>query len=598
MSGRQQTHNKERAVDTCVRMLEEIIENNDENKSIEVEGRIGMVEGNDHFISGVKREEFYCVLEYLRKGMPCQQEYRYEHIYRTGNSMVTRYVFDNKRCLVQVEDKKRINKTNIFVSSKEYCLRLALSEETVHPTIEQENIAPDSLISKREKRRFIFVIGEREDMEMDFTVVSDYMDRTIVYEIELEFKYERIREKYKDATKPQLRELAVAYMGHLSWLKDLIKKSHGNYFNDIESVSSTSESEYQLSVLRKFVCDAVDCPYKDTPYQNLPGAMPVNFGRTSFDVIQRSEYVVSEKTDGVRHFVLVMEDKVYLINRKFDFFSVDHEQVVQAFGKNGVSLFDGEIVRNLDTMRPVLMLFDAIIIDGTNITRLGYKDRIHMIEEVVKRVHNDGGEKYPFDVIMKRFFHKEDIRDIFKLIDYDSHIQSYCIKDELRHHRSDGIVFSPDIPYQPFTNPGMFKWKYMTHWTIDFGIWDQGGKEMFYCKNKRDPLSVHPVNFSEEDRHSFKEDKRRYGWDGRGVVETSYDVWKGIWKYHIYRYDKPNPNGLNVCIDTLETMACNISREELQYRCSVRPEDDHWDELLKEAKKKKISEAMAKHTTK
>ena len=129
----------------------------------------------------------------------------------------------------------------------------------------------------------------------------------------------------------------------------------------------------------------------------------------------------------------------------------------------------------------------------------------------------------------------------------------------------------------------------MTHWTIDYGInHDLHERGVFYCSEGRDmEIALREVNFNSHDRNELEKDKDYYR-ISKPVVETSYDVWKGEWKYHLLRYDKIKPNHISVCIDTLEAMSCNISREELIYRCSVAPEDDKWDELFEQELKKEI----------
>ncbi|ELP93468.1 mRNA-capping enzyme subunit alpha, putative [Entamoeba invadens IP1] len=573
----------------------------------EVETRFGTIE-NGRFISGIKQEEFHSILGFANRSETLKQTETNttEHIFKNERNDTVRVVdaIENGEKVRYVEVKESLRKEEIVLGRHEYGLRVALSRET------QEAYNSDTVYGKermtRQKHRYTFYFEDFFHVDFTDVVQHSFEDdkKTRSYEVEFEFDSNVIADYLGDESKPRLREKITKYMGYINNFRDLIKKSHGNYFKDLEM-----NKEYSLGfALSRFVCDSITGTEGQS--NNFPGAMPVNFGRTSFEIIQKSPYIVSEKTDGVRHFVLVTEKEVYLVTRKMEFYKVNFPEFVEISGKHGVSLFDGEIVRNINTFRPVLMLFDAMIVDGYNITKQIYSERIKKIEEVVQRyneliqeddVQSESGlsseKKVPttervFDIIVKTFFKKEDIKKIFEMICFNDQIDSYVIQDELRCHRSDGIIFAPDIPYQPFANPGLFKWKYMTHWTIDYGIKEYGyygdNREMLFTVDRQRDIIMRELNFSNADLDAFDEDKEKYGWNTSGVVETSFDVWTGRWKYLIYRYDKPKPNHISVCVDTLEAMACNISQEELIYRCSVPLGEDRWTQLYFNELKKQV----------
>ncbi|EKE37752.1 hypothetical protein ENUP19_0156G0015 [Entamoeba nuttalli] len=587
------TPEQEQAIEKYSKMLETIKYNTQSNSSIEVESRIGIFDNDHKFISGVKQEEFYIVLNYMQQlNLTHKKSHEIEKIYQKGERGNLRYVTGKDREFIRLELKEKSKTEELQLgSSFDYSLRIQVSRETLLNLEEYKELGDAYITREKSRIEFVWV----PEIVIDFTHVYQVDGKNKgkeSFEIEFEFKSEEIK-KILD-NRASVRNIIKEYMYCVNRIYNLLKRSHGNYFGDIEQ-----KQEHKLTnVLGRLICDSIEGA--DGSVNNFPGAMPVNFGRTSFDIIQKNAYIVSEKTDGVRHFVLVTENKVYLVTRKMEFFIVDFPEMVKAYGENGVSLFDGEIVRNIRTVRPVLMLFDAIIVDGINISKKKYSERIQKIEEIVERVDNNEiqAKNRPFDIIIKKFYTKEEINSIFQLICFSHEIGSYIIQDDIRCHRSDGIIFAPDIEYKPFANSGLFKWKYMTHWTIDYGITtSKNGDDTFYCSDGRKEVLLRKVNFSKEDLKHFEDDKAIYRWNGSGVVETSLDVWSGQWKYHIYRYDKPKPNNISVCIDTLEAMACNISREELIYRCSVKPEEDQWETAYKEQlyiEKKKLFEAYTR----
>jgi hypothetical protein len=94
-----------------------------------------------------------------------------------------------------------------------------------------------------------------------------------------------------------------------------------------------------------------------TPQGRFPGAMPVNFHRTHFAVIQREKYYVAEKTDGVRYMMVVPHNPALpaaLFDRKMLFQGLDREvsdvlRSIMATGggmASGDTIIDAELVRH------------------------------------------------------------------------------------------------------------------------------------------------------------------------------------------------------------------------------------------------------------
>lgn len=56
--------------------------------------------------------------------------------------------------------------------------------------------------------------------------------------------------------------------------------------------------------------------------QNFPGSMPVTFGRRHFQTVINNDYMISEKTDGVRYMFLICVEGSFIINRSYNFYKV------------------------------------------------------------------------------------------------------------------------------------------------------------------------------------------------------------------------------------------------------------------------------------
>jgi len=109
------------------------------------------------------------------------------------------------------------------------------------------------------------------------------------------------------------------------------------------------------------------------------GCMPVNFSRHNIEDVQRgTKYFLSEKTDGVRHFMIFTGDTVVLVDRAMR----GKQPIPLVKGAEGdpmaacISLikagtvFDGEVVMhrgngNKHKARPVFIVFDVLTIGPT-----------------------------------------------------------------------------------------------------------------------------------------------------------------------------------------------------------------------------------------
>jgi hypothetical protein len=67
----------------------------------------------------------------------------------------------------------------------------------------------------------------------------------------------------------------------------------------------------------------------------------------------------------------------------------------------------------------------------------------------------------PFDIIAKNFLSKSKTKEFFQLIEMnDGHRYYKDSKEEKRFHKTDGVIFTPNTPYQLKKAPTLYKWKY------------------------------------------------------------------------------------------------------------------------------------------
>lgn len=167
----------------------------------------------------------------------------------------------------------------------------------------------------------------------------------------------------------------------------------------------------------------------------FPGAMPVSLDRWKFKetllkYIKPKGYVVGEKTDGVRHFLVVASEKAFLVDREFSLFYCKGLAELSAGNSlpNGHGLpvgtiLDGEIVRHrgLEDPRDIFLAFD-IISRGTQRThQLSFKDRRRHLQELVHQFNmsHPHNLELPLPLLQKKFWDMDRIDELNKYIDHD-----------------------------------------------------------------------------------------------------------------------------------------------------------------------------------
>lgn len=61
-------------------------------------------------------------------------------------------------------------------------------------------------------------------------------------------------------------------------------------------------------------------------------------------------------------------------------------------------------------------------------------------------------------------------RQLFSRIRKEEKTGQRFYKDDIRYHKTDGIIFTPDESYHPKTTYNLFKWKYVDKLSVDFRV--------------------------------------------------------------------------------------------------------------------------------
>jgi hypothetical protein len=273
----------------------------------------------------------------------------------------------------------------------------------------------------------------------------------------------------------------------------------------------------------------------------FPGAMPTSIERKDVDLVRSRDYVVAEKTDGLRMcmmFCRINGVKIAcMFDRKMTMYLVPMN-VPRALFQG--TIFDGELCVRKDTGKIDFLIFDAVSVSGIPVVNFDLERRLDAIAKGLtffKRSKDD-----IIDVYVKRMFRTQDVDDLKKYVAVASNV-----------YHTDGFIFTPI--YFPNTfgrNKFVFKLKTggVEGHTIDFVV-DNGSLTVY------DPTTKSLVKVGRlVDSGSVRD----------GSVAECHFVKNDAWKMKLIRDDKKFPND----IITFERTMVNI-KENLELDDVITP---------------------------
>lgn len=263
--------------------------------------------------------------------------------------------------------------------------------------------------------------------------------------------------------------------------------------------------------LKKFIQEK----WGSTNIDRFPGPQPISIEKKHIPLLSKNEYLVCEKTDGVRHFLVCFTDSqnrkiCALVNRSFDY-------TLYPLTVPRDTLLDGELLGN------TFIIHDAVCIKGEDFRKKPLTERLVYANAVTKSIIPIPSLR----VVCKKMI-------------------PYARMNELKlGENTDGVIFTPvNEPVRMGTHVTLFKWKPRDRITIDFYM--KNGNMCIQHESKLLVVQKYP-------EHSENE----------GIYECSFDgdLWEPIKK----RTDKSHPNNKR----TFERTLVNI-RENIQF-CDLVP---------------------------
>lgn len=337
-----------------------------------------------------------------------------------------------------------------------------------------------------------------------------------------------------------------------------------------------------LSGLRKHFLDLIiNATGTTEKVHRFPGTMPLTLSRRHLSMIANNDYVMLEKSDGTRYMLLAMHSFVVLIDRQMRFYVIQPNPAI--LGKGFIepqdnTCLDGELTYNLLTQQYEYLIYDTIAIDGDlTVAKRGFRARMQAAELYVAgpRVFATFTAGL-LRLRIKDYYEKADICKLFSKIKRNSKGHYIYMNIDRRDgplcNENDGLIFSPvGMAYQVRNCPALLKWKPPHLNSIDFQLQlertvdhKRNNQPSVRCyiayKGERGICRLREVYFPSKQRQQFLASFDKFN---GAIVEFSYDRAAGEWKYIRRRDDKEIPNFSSTVIDTMETIAESMEKEEL-----------------------------------
>ena len=262
--------------------------------------------------------------------------------------------------------------------------------------------------------------------------------------------------------------------------------------------------------------------WESADQDRFPGPQPVSIERRHFIEFKKREYLVCEKTDGVRHMLCSFEFEgkraTCLVNRAFAI------TPVATMIPRG-TILDGELVERKAGGKPMFLVYDCVCAKGVDTRCQSLTERLAAATTLLKSVVRS--TKDPFEIKVKTMVPLARMSELPALDSFP--------------WETDGLVFTPvNEPIRMGTHETLFKWKPRDRITIDFVVREGNG---LYVQDRG---------------HEYKEAALAQKFPDGTIVECGYGPTG--WFVEKIRTDKTYPNNRRTYFRTLVNL-----REDIQY---------------------------------
>lgn len=491
------------------------------------------------FSGGVKRDFFYSVKQKLDNYYSWSM-----HETTTTDTIVTRKGKERRISHGIVETT--MTKESLYWKIW-HNIKMSVSRETRCSNIVDKN--KWKLKITRQKQRFSYTHRtEKVPFRIDLTIVNNGQ-----YEVELEIV------PWLFSTDAETKKK----WGN-AWYKFICDLSHNGTISEKHFPNTyVKPIRYPGTVLERFMRCFTEQNTK------FPGTMPVPFQRRHLKELNTCDFLLSEKTDGIRYFMLVIPPKVYFVSRNLNCFS---SYPIQSQALHGVTLIDGELftvplTKYMDVRCPgsrSYNAFDIIYYNGADVSKKDLRSRLSILEKCTKAFYT-----YPFYIGIKTFY-ENSIKLKDKMQTYNGkHIYN-------RTTPTDGVMITHTGPYMRRTaHPLSYKWKFPELMSADFLLGVEGKHFTLkgWIKGKQHETLLRKTTLFHNNAAFIDAFELKYGTvnvmdflkrnRAQVYVETTFDKNAGLWVFCKLR-DKEHANHISVIFAVMEqTAEREITLDEL-----------------------------------
>ena len=323
---------------------------------------------------------------------------------------------------------------------------------------------------------------------------------------------------------------------------------------------------------------------------NFPGAQPVSFAARHLIELQKQDYFLCEKSDGIRCLMYLTNDGpnevTYLIDRKNDYYWVqnlhfplaDDEQLFHQ-----ATLVDGELVNDRQPNGMIqlkYLVFDCMVLNEQSLMqrtldkRLAYfQDKIFSPYQVLYKKYPSEIQYLPFIVELKKMEVAYGIEMMFK--------------DVLPHlpHGNDGLIFTcRTTPYKFGTDEHILKWKEANENSVDFRLsfeWPMAEPD---SEDERDGNTSPYPDYDAMPKFNLGVFVEKNQYLHHGTMFVTPEQWEGMkslgeplddkivecfqdeyyrWRFLRFRDDKTEANHISTVESVIESIRDRISQNDL-----------------------------------
>tara|TARA_Y100000389_G_scaffold160665_1_gene162900 strand:+ start:7346 stop:8218 length:873 start_codon:yes stop_codon:yes gene_type:complete len=269
----------------------------------------------------------------------------------------------------------------------------------------------------------------------------------------------------------------------------------------------------------------------------FPGSQPISIEYRHFNILKSNQYVVCEKTDGVRFMMLVFiynnKKQCVFINRALDMYTYPLNFKMDVYKG---SILEGEMYGD------VFMIYDILLSCGETVSNCDFLTRLKSIEKNMKML-----TCLKYDPI------KLKIKTFHIMNEYRQFLEEYLptVTETI-----DGLIFTPvNDTVKKGTHETMFKWKPRDKNTIDFQVKRGTDAWRLYVQERGKLI------YESEIPYAMVPENTRTWMEEDAIIECQYmfndtPMW---WKPVNRRYDKTFPNSRRTFYRTLVNIKEDIS---------------------------------------